>query len=90
MAKDVKKEAAKTKPAEQDAQPSRDKPAPKIKKKKQGSSLNQAAVNIGVHSLLMVLVPFTIFFASAYGFLDRKHHGTDCFPPLPALVLMCF
>ena len=81
MAKDVKTEAAKTKPAEQDAQPSRDKPAPKPKKKKQ-SSLNQAAINITLHSLLMVLVPFSIFFASAYGFLDRKPKTTDCFPSI--------
>jgi hypothetical protein len=29
-------------------------------------------LNIAVHSLLMVTVPFAVFFASLYGGLDRK------------------
>jgi hypothetical protein len=69
MAKDVKKavennqKAAKQDPADrgqQAAGPSVPQVGPKV------------AYNIGLHSVLMVVLPFAVFFASAYGYLDRK------------------
>jgi hypothetical protein len=34
--------------------------------------LPSAALNIGAHSVLMLVVPLGLFFASSYGLLDRK------------------
>lgn len=72
MAKDVKKQVAKEKTETQVAQDSQPEqtaqPAPQPKT----TPLARASYNIAIHSLLMILIPFGLFFLSAYSFLDRK------------------
>eukprot|EP00877_Chromochloris_zofingiensis_P006194 jgi/Chrzof1/1828/Cz10g22200.t1 len=76
MAKDVKKQVAKEKTETQVAQDSQPEqtaqPAPQPKT----TPLARASYNIAIHSLLMILIPFGLFFLSAYSFLDPVYKVT--------------
>lgn len=43
-----------------------------------GSIQPRVAINIGLHSLLMLVLPLGLFFASSYGLLDREFRSMHC------------
>jgi hypothetical protein len=46
-----------------------------------GALQPRVALNIGLHSLLMLVVPLGLFFASSYGLLDRESALGACMAP---------
>ena len=78
MAKDAKKQqqASSDKAAAQDADERSAPPprpgAPKKRAPAPPSVLGSAIVNIAVHSVLMLVVPLGIYFATTHGLLDRE------------------
>jgi hypothetical protein len=78
MAKDAKKTpekrvaASHTPSSTSDAPEPQQAPAPPSGQRQYPVVAPSTVLNIAVHSLLMITVPFALFFASLYGALDRE------------------